>query len=63
MESGGATVFTEVKTRVRPVKGSAAFWYNLLPNGNGNPRTKHAGCPVLSESKWGIDTIYSRTIK
>ena len=40
-----------------PVKGSAAFWYNLLPNGKGDPRTKHAGCPVLSGSKWGTFDI------
>ena len=53
MESGGATVFTDAKLRIKPIKGSAVFWYNLFPNGQGNPRTRHAGCPVLSGSKWG----------
>ncbi|EFX77502.1 hypothetical protein DAPPUDRAFT_25542, partial [Daphnia pulex] len=53
VENGGATVFPIVKTRVKPVKGSALFWYNLNPdNGEGNPTTLHASCPILSGSKW-----------
>jgi len=26
---GGTTVFPSAKTRVEPVKGSAAFWYTI----------------------------------
>ena len=51
VEVGGATVFTEIKTAIRPVKGSASFWYNILPNGQGDPKTRHSGCPVLVGSK------------
>ncbi|EFO21561.2 prolyl 4-hydroxylase 2 [Loa loa] len=51
-ESGGATVFTEVKTTVMPSKNDALFWYNLLRSGEGDLRTRHAACPVLIGSKW-----------
>uniref|UniRef100_A0A3P8SQY1 procollagen-proline 4-dioxygenase n=1 Tax=Amphiprion percula TaxID=161767 RepID=A0A3P8SQY1_AMPPE len=50
--AGGATVFTEVKVAVWPIKGTAVFWYNLYPSGEGDNRTQHAACPVLVGSKW-----------
>lgn len=52
VEKGGATVFPHLKVRVDPVKGSAAFWYNLLPSGQSNFFTRHGACPVLLGSKW-----------
>lgn len=51
---GGATVFPEIKTSLWPQKGAAAFWHNLFPSGNGDYRTRHAACPVLAGSKWGM---------
>ena len=35
------------------IQGAAAFWWNLHKNGEGDDKTRHAGCPVLSGSKWG----------
>ncbi len=32
---------------------SMAFWYNLKASGEGDYLTRHAGCPVLTGSKWG----------
>jgi len=51
-EEGGATVFPFINTRVKPIKGSAVFWYNLLTSGEGDHLTRHAACPVLYGSKW-----------
>ncbi|CAK8671019.1 unnamed protein product [Clavelina lepadiformis] len=50
--NGGSTVFLEPKVGVRPIRGSAAFWYNLDPAGVPDRRTRHAACPVLTGVKW-----------
>ncbi|ELU04127.1 hypothetical protein CAPTEDRAFT_149240 [Capitella teleta] len=52
VEAGGATVFLDAGVKVYPEKGSAAVWHNLLPSGEGDMRTRHAACPVLTGSKW-----------
>ncbi|KAF5024431.1 hypothetical protein F66182_3517 [Fusarium sp. NRRL 66182] len=40
---------------VRPKRGNAVFWNNLLPNGTGDPRVAHAGLPVHKGRKIGIN--------
>ncbi|KAJ1521335.1 hypothetical protein ONE63_003011 [Megalurothrips usitatus] len=49
---GGATVFPHLRVALYPQKGTAAFWFNLHRNGEGDYRTRHAACPVLTGSKW-----------
>lgn len=60
VEAGGATVFPHLDVALRPKKGTAAFWYNLLPSGEGDARTRHAACPVLTGFKWGkLNSLFS----
>ena len=54
-EKGGATVFPEISAVVKPIRRSAAFWFNLFPSGEGDLRTMHAACPVLFGNKWVIN--------
>ncbi|CAJ2512115.1 Uu.00g077400.m01.CDS01 [Anthostomella pinea] len=43
----------------RPIVGSAVFWENLLEDGTGDQRALHAGLPVTSGSKLGMN-IWTR---
>ncbi|XP_070498231.1 prolyl 4-hydroxylase subunit alpha-1-like [Chironomus tepperi] len=52
VEKGGGTVFPLLRVYVPPVKGTAAFWYNLSSSGDREVLTRHAACPVLVGSKW-----------
>jgi TPR repeat protein len=52
VEEGGETDFPELGARVSPVGGRAVKFFNLTPGREPNPRTRHAGCPVLKGEKW-----------
>ncbi|KAI0025078.1 hypothetical protein F4780DRAFT_722123 [Xylariomycetidae sp. FL0641] len=43
----------------RPVEGNAVFWSNVREDGSGDPRTLHAGLPVTSGEKIGMN-IWTR---
>ncbi|XP_017144489.1 prolyl 4-hydroxylase subunit alpha-2-like isoform X1 [Drosophila miranda] len=57
VEDGGETVFPKLQLVIPPTKGSALMWHNLRPWGEGDPRTQHASCPVLSGYKQGKAAI------
>ena len=50
--SGGRTVFPQLGLSVKPVKGSAIFWFNIGPNMHYDSRIVHLGCPVMHGNKW-----------
>ncbi|XP_046647216.1 prolyl 4-hydroxylase subunit alpha-2-like [Daphnia pulicaria] len=52
VERGGSTAFPRAGVAVKPVKGGAAFWYNLKRSGKPDPLTLHGACPVLLGHKW-----------
>lgn len=53
VRSGGQTVFPNLGLSVRPVKGSALFWFNFKATGDYDERTiEHLGCPVIWGNKW-----------
>jgi prolyl 4-hydroxylase len=43
----------------RPVEGNAVFWVNLQEDGHGDERVLHAGLPVTSGKKLGMN-IWTR---
>ena len=38
--------------KVKPVKGTAVLFYNLLEDGNGDDLALHAALPVIKSEKW-----------
>ena len=41
--------------KIRPHPGRAVIWSNVLPNGQPDPRTVHAGLPVERGIKYGLN--------
>ena len=52
VEAGGGLVFVNIDAVIPAVRGTAAFWFNLLPDGNEDDWKLHAACPVLYGNKW-----------
>lgn len=56
VEEGGATHFpAALDVRIDPVPGRAVLFSNILATGRPDPRTVHAGEPVLSGTKYGLN--------
>lgn len=46
---------TKMGVTFRPIKGNAVFWENMSPDGRGYEETYHAGLPVRSGFKVGLN--------
>lgn len=51
VEEGGETVFPKINLAVKPKRGMALVWNNLLPDGMPNRDTNHASLPVIKGEK------------
>jgi hypothetical protein len=63
--AGGETKFPNSESgpiAVRPKKGDATFFYNMLPDGTLDERSLHMGSPVIHGEKW-IATKWMREKK
>ena len=54
-EAGGRTPFPRLRESFAPSLGGGIVWYNLDRAGVPDDRTLHAGEPVLSGEKWGLN--------
>lgn len=56
-DSGGQTIFPKVLggLKIKPKKGMAVFWYNVLPDGKEDDRTLHGGLPIQNDEKWATN--------
>jgi prolyl 4-hydroxylase len=52
VEDGGETTFPRAGWTVFPKRGSAVYFEYCNSRGQVDPRTLHAGCPVLRGEKW-----------
>ncbi|CAK9064341.1 unnamed protein product [Durusdinium trenchii] len=49
---GGATTFVRENLTFRPEAGTALFWFNLKPPGDGDELVKHGACAVKNGEKF-----------
>lgn len=57
-ESGGGTKFPHLHHTIKPIKGAAALWHNVTPNGLTDVRTLHSGEPLSSGVKYGLNVWF-----
>jgi len=69
VEEGGHTIFPRFNgapqpwvfddctkgLKVKPEKGKVIVFYNMLPNGDGDPLSLHGACPVEKGIKWAAN--------
>lgn len=52
VDEGGGTAFPELDLEVRPQPGATLLFANTKPDGDIEPRSLHAGLPVVRGEKW-----------
>jgi prolyl 4-hydroxylase len=58
VEQGGATEFPKTGLSIPPQAGALLAWNNMTPDGVPNPNSLHAGCPVISGTKYILTKWY-----
>ncbi len=58
VDEGGATDFPKVDLTIAPRAGVLLVWNNMAADGRPNPRTLHAGTPVLRGTKYVLTRWY-----
>ncbi|GMM60425.1 prolyl hydroxylase family protein [Novosphingobium pituita] len=64
VEEGGSTDFPKVDitpgvhVSIPPQPGALLIWNNMAPDGRPNPRSLHAGCPVIKGVKYVLTKWY-----
>jgi len=61
VEEGGETRFPRLGIQLKPIKGCAALWSNLLPNGCMDSRMEHEGLPPKRGLKYALNCFICRT--
>ena len=51
---GGETFFPHLNIQVKPSKGDAILFWNVMTNGTEDPRTLHGSKPVTKGVKWAM---------
>jgi hypothetical protein len=59
VEAGGETDFPLLEVRITPKSGRVVHFVNLTASGEPDPRTLHAGMPVIAGVKW-LGTLWTR---
>jgi prolyl 4-hydroxylase len=52
VETGGETWFPRANLKVKPAKGDALLFYDVLPDNKVDAMSEHAGRPVIDGTKW-----------
>ncbi|WP_225204588.1 prolyl hydroxylase family protein [Novosphingobium huizhouense] len=58
VEEGGSTDFPKVPLSIPPQPGTLIVWNNMKPDGTPNPRSLHAGTPVIRGTKYVLTKWY-----
>jgi prolyl 4-hydroxylase len=62
VEQGGETLFSSINELITPKMGRAVIWNNLTLDGNVNPKTIHAGLPILQGEKYILTTWFRQFV-
>lgn len=58
VDEGGSTDFPKVELSIPPQPGTLIIWNNMKPDGTPNPKSLHAGTPVVRGVKYVLTKWY-----